>query len=137
TTETPFCASSFASTPPPAPVPITTTTLSSLRSKGAAMILSPSEPRDVVEAALDVAALRIALALVAEERPDLLLVVEPGHQPAAHLLEEGRGLHAAHDRHPVRRPRHRRMGGIPRPRRRRIERRDPRLDRLRLLGGVI
>src|SRR5690606_23242474 len=50
---------------------------------------APSEPVDVVEAAVDVTALGEALALVAEDRPDLLLVVEPGDEPAAHRLEEG------------------------------------------------
>src|SRR5690606_36459985 len=55
------------------------------------------QPFDIVEAALDVAALGIGLALVAEERPDFLLVIKAGHKPASHLLEEGAILDIAQD----------------------------------------
>src|SRR5690606_13765082 len=84
TTSMPFWASSLPSVPPPAPEPMMTTTLSSLRSYGAAIVssqcfpvsatkvlagggcrfvtgvfLAPGrlQPFDIVEAALDVAAL--------------------------------------------------------------------------------
>src|SRR6056297_2924336 len=81
---------------------MTTITESSLRSKGAAIVGSSSvgygsEPGDVVEAAIDVAALGIGLALIAKQRPDRLLVIKAGHQPAAHLLEEGAVLDSAQD----------------------------------------
>ena len=64
-------------TPPPAPVPTMTTTLSSVSSNFAAvaMVAVPLQPVDVVKAAVDVTALREGLALIAEDRPDILLVV--------------------------------------------------------------
>src|SRR3954468_7786429 len=48
------------------------------------------QPVDVVEAALQVAALLPAWPLVAEARPELRLIVEGHHQVAPQLLEEGR-----------------------------------------------
>src|SRR5438445_2295927 len=70
TTLMPFWASSLESVPPPAPEPTTTTTLSSVRLY--ATMIAPSsglQPVDVVEAAMDVAALRGGGSLVAEPRP--------------------------------------------------------------------
>src|ERR1700681_280037 len=46
------------------------------------------QPVDVVETALDVAAMLGGGALVAELRPQLFLVVERDHQVGANLLEE-------------------------------------------------
>src|SRR5690606_39576418 len=48
--------------------------------------------RSVVESALDVAALGVGLAFVAEDRPHLLLVVEADDEAAANGLEERRVL---------------------------------------------
>src|SRR5580693_7630318 len=48
-----------------------------------------SEPGDVVEAAVNVSALGEGLALVSEDRPDLLLVVERHDQPGTDRLEHG------------------------------------------------
>ena len=61
-----------------------------------------SEPVHVVEAAVDVAALGGRLALVAEDRPHLLVVVEAGDEVAAHLLDEGRRLALLEERDAVR-----------------------------------
>src|ERR1700722_5143222 len=47
----------------------------------------PSEPADVVEAAVDVSALGEGLALVSEDRPDLFLVVERHDEAGADRLE--------------------------------------------------
>src|SRR5271163_5240427 len=51
------------------------------------LLFLPSEPADVVEAALDVSALREGFALVSEDRPDLFLVVERHDQAGADRLE--------------------------------------------------
>src|SRR5271166_3129179 len=48
---------------------------------------APLEPGDVVEAARDVSALREGLALVSEDRPHLLLVVERHDQAGTDGLE--------------------------------------------------
>jgi hypothetical protein len=62
------------------------------------MISSPrSEPGDVVETAADVAAVDGRLALVAEEGPDLLLIVEADDEVAADRLEEFLLLDPAQD----------------------------------------
>src|SRR5207237_10337395 len=85
TTLTPFCASSLPSVPPPAPEPMITTTPLSFKSNLAILNsslllvdrgLSLREPVDVGEAARDVAAVLGRGALVAEFRPELLLVIE-------------------------------------------------------------
>ena len=84
TTLMPLWASSFASVPPPAPEPMMTTTVSSVKSNFAAMdFLQVScgrgewlKPRNVIEAAADVTALRSGFALITERRPHLLLIVE-------------------------------------------------------------
>src|SRR5579859_1721021 len=52
TDEMPFCASSFASVPPPAPEPMITTTDESFRSNFAGM--GSSQPIDIVESAVEV-----------------------------------------------------------------------------------
>src|SRR5262245_14237780 len=98
TTLTPFCASSLPSVPPPAPEPTITTTPLSFRSNFAMLISSLlfvdrgcsslREPVDVGEAALDVAAVIGRGALVAELRPEFLLVIERDDEVAADLLEE-------------------------------------------------
>src|SRR5215831_15690670 len=94
TTLTPFCASSLPSVPPPAPEPTITTRPLSFRSNFAMSIssltvpLDLGEPVDVRETAIDVAAMLGGRALVAEFRPQLLLVVERDDQIAAYLLEE-------------------------------------------------
>src|SRR5208282_1001928 len=54
TDEIPFCASSFASVPPPAPEPMITTTDESFRSNFAGIV--SSQPVEIVEAAVDVSA---------------------------------------------------------------------------------
>src|SRR5580700_1566585 len=48
-----------------------------------------SEPGDVVEAALDISALGEGLALVSEDRPDLLLVVERYDEAGTDGLKRG------------------------------------------------
>ena len=58
-------------------------------------IEAASEPLDVVKTARDVAALGEGLALVAEDRPYLLLVVEADNEAAADRLEERRVLDLA------------------------------------------
>src|SRR5271163_94345 len=99
----PFCANSLPSVPPPAPEPTITTTLSSLRSN-LAMSRAPSalrQPVDVVEAAMDVAAVLGGWSLVAELLPEVVLVVERDEQVAAQGLEEFRGLDAAQQFDPL------------------------------------
>src|SRR3984885_205838 len=51
------------------------------------LLCLPSEPADVVEAALDVSALGERLALVSEDRPDLFLVIERHDEARADRLE--------------------------------------------------
>src|SRR6478752_3754217 len=51
------------------------------------VLLLSSEPADVVEAALEIAPLGEGLALVSEDRPDLLLVVERHDEAGADRLE--------------------------------------------------
>src|SRR5207248_2273960 len=101
TTLMPFCASSLPSVPPPAPEPMITTTLSSFWLNVAAMAISSpdlfvqaardarSDPIDVVKTALDVAALRVGFALVAEDRPHLRIVVEGDDEAGPDGLEHG------------------------------------------------
>jgi len=50
------------------------------------------QPVDVIEAAVHIDALFPGRTLVAEQRPQLLVVVEAGDQVALHLLEERHGL---------------------------------------------
>src|SRR6185437_10652087 len=58
TDEMPFCASSFASVPPPAPEPIITTTDESLRSNFLGMEpLGLSRPIDIAESAVEITTL--------------------------------------------------------------------------------
>src|SRR5947209_7437670 len=61
----------------------------------------PSEPADVVEAALDVSALGEGLALVSEDRPDLFLVVERHDEARADRLEHRIGALVLEDRDAV------------------------------------
>src|SRR5271168_1530599 len=51
------------------------------------LLLAPSEPGDVVEAALEISALGEGLALVSKDRPDLFLVVERHDEARAYRLE--------------------------------------------------
>src|SRR5690606_9490525 len=97
-----FClASALASVPPPAPEPMITTTPSSSWAKVAMGYSSScsccypvctgcSEPVQIVEAAVYVAAVFPGRTLIAEQRKQRLVVVQAEHQAAAHGLEERR-----------------------------------------------
>src|SRR5687768_8539450 len=113
--------SSLASVPPPAPEPTMTTTSASSWSKclplwaarpsscapdtlpllsGISALLVDArvrQPVEVVEAAVQIAALRERRPLVAEQRPDLGVVVERDDRLRAHGLEERGPAHAAQD----------------------------------------
>src|SRR5271170_2652093 len=65
------------------------------------LLFLPSEPADVVEAALDVSALREGFALVSEDRPDLFLVIERHDETGADRLEHGIGALVLEERDSV------------------------------------
>src|SRR5581483_624442 len=139
TTLTPFCASSLPSVPPPAPEPTITTTPLSFRSNFAIVISSLSdlrEPVDIGEAALDVTAMLGGGALVAEFRPDLLLIVERHDEVAADGLEELGLLDVLQQPHAIGFPFDLGIGHLVIIARVLVEARDAALDH-RLHGGIL
>src|SRR5262245_58362642 len=80
---------------------MTTTLLSPSSNFAMGPLLGLGQPADVVETALEIAAVLERGALIAKERPHLRVGVERPRRGAAHRLEEVRTLGALHGFEPV------------------------------------